>query len=67
MGIMLMPDAQDLDKDDYIPEPFRKVSAEEVHALMVEEQKEKKKKEKIRAKKLHRLGFDIEHSGEILF
>lgn len=58
---------QDLDKDDYIPEPFRKVSPEEVHALTVTLNNEKKQTDKMRAKKLHQLGFEVEHSGEILF
>ncbi|KAK4694690.1 hypothetical protein P7C71_g2932, partial [Lecanoromycetidae sp. Uapishka_2] len=58
---------QDLDKDDYIPEPFKKVSAEEVHALQREETKSRKKTDKARAKKLQGLGFEAEHSGEVLF
>lgn len=57
----------DLDKDDYIPEPYRKVSPEEVHALSVKVNKEKKQTDKVRAKKLQKLGFEVEHSGEILF
>lgn len=57
----------DLDKDDYIPEPYRKVSPEEVHALSVKVNKEKKQADKVRAKKLQKLGFEVEHSGEILF
>ncbi|KAF6230371.1 hypothetical protein HO133_004713 [Letharia lupina] len=36
----------DLDKDDYIPEPYRKVSPEEVHALSVKVNKEKKQTDK---------------------
>ena len=58
---------QDLDKDDYIPEPFRKVSAEEVHALKIKQTQDRKQPDKIRAKKLQELGFEAEHSGEILF
>ena len=58
---------QDLDKDDYIPEPYRKVSPEEVHALTVKANNEQKQTDKVRAKKLQKLGFEVEHSGEILF
>ncbi|KAK3173008.1 hypothetical protein OEA41_006336 [Lepraria neglecta] len=57
----------DLDKDDYIPEQFRKVSAEEAHAMKVKEAKEKQHTDKAKAKKLHSLGFEVEHTGEILF
>lgn len=64
---MLIAGAQDLDKDDYIPEPFQKVSAEEVHALVVQEKEEKKKSDKIKAKKLQKLGFEPEHAGEVIF
>ena len=58
---------QDLDKDDYVPAPYRKVSAEEAHALKIKQTQEKKQPDKIRAKKLQELGFEAEHSGEILF
>lgn len=58
---------QDLDKDDYIPEPYRKVSPEEVHALTIKVNHEKKQTDKAREKKLQKLGFEAEHSGEILF
>ncbi|KAL9031377.1 MAG: hypothetical protein Q9196_000594 [Gyalolechia fulgens] len=57
----------DLDKDDYIPEPFRKVSAEEVHALTVKKNQAMKRSDKIRQAKLQELGFEAEHSGEVLF
>lgn len=57
----------DLDKDDYIPEPYRKVSPEEVHALTIKVNHEKKQTDKAREKKLQKLGFEVEHSGEILF
>ncbi|KAL9136902.1 MAG: hypothetical protein Q9175_001882 [Cornicularia normoerica] len=57
----------DLDKDDYVPEPYRKVSPEQVHALIVKANNEKKQTDKVRAKKLQKLGFEVEHSGEILF
>ncbi|KAL2046852.1 hypothetical protein N7G274_000870 [Stereocaulon virgatum] len=57
----------DLDKDDYIPERFRQVSAEEAHALTVKEAKDRKQVDKTKAKKLQSLGFEVEHTGEILF
>jgi len=57
----------DLDKDDYIPEPFRKASAQEVHALSVAQAAERKRMDKVRVKKLGEQGFEVEHAGEILF
>ncbi|KAL8941079.1 MAG: hypothetical protein Q9216_002450 [Gyalolechia sp. 2 TL-2023] len=57
----------DLDKDDYIPEPFRKASAEEVHALTVKKNQTTKRSDKVRQAKLQELGFEAEHSGEVLF
>ncbi|MCJ1274800.1 SM-like, degradation of cytoplasmic mRNAs and positively regulates transcription initiation [Puttea exsequens] len=57
----------DLDKDDYIPPPFKQVTPEDVHARMVEETKRRKETDKAKAKKLQGLGFEAEHSGEILF
>ncbi|KAI4177455.1 MAG: hypothetical protein LQ343_000436 [Gyalolechia ehrenbergii] len=57
----------DLDKDDYIPEPFRKASAEEVHALTVKKNQAMKRSDKVRQAKLQELGFEAEHSGEVLF
>ena len=58
---------QDLDKDDYIPEPYQKASPEEVHALSVKEAQDRKRSEKVRQGKLQDLGFEVEHTGEILF
>ncbi|KAL8899043.1 MAG: hypothetical protein Q9207_006396 [Kuettlingeria erythrocarpa] len=57
----------DLDKDDYIPEPYRKVSAEEVHTLNVRKTQASKRADKVRRSKLQELGFEAEHNGEILF
>ncbi|MCJ1438779.1 SM-like, degradation of cytoplasmic mRNAs and positively regulates transcription initiation [Xylographa pallens] len=57
----------DLDKDDYIPEPFRKASAEEVHSLSVARKAERKKGEKVKEKRLGELGFEVEHTGEVLY
>ena len=58
---------QDLDKDDYVPEPFRKASAEEVHTLSLRQASERKRSDKIRQTKLQELGFEVEHTGEVLF
>jgi len=57
---------QDLDKDDYIPKPYRKASAEEVHALHKQEIQDRKQSDRIKHKKLQELGFEGEHTGEIL-
>lgn len=57
----------DLDKDDYIPDPFRKASAEEVHALTVKKSQAMKRSDKVRQARLQELGFEAEHSGEVLF
>ncbi|KAL8867877.1 MAG: hypothetical protein Q9174_005374 [Haloplaca sp. 1 TL-2023] len=58
---------QDLDKDDFIPEPFRKASPEEVHALTVKKNHANKRGDKLRQARLQALGFEAEHSGEVLF
>ena len=58
---------QDLDKDDYIPAPFKQASPEEVHQLHKTAIAVRKEKEKARGKKLGAEGFEAEHSGEILF
>lgn len=58
---------QDLDKDDYIPPPFKQASPEEVHQLNLKQVAERKAKEKWRGKKLGQEGFEMEHGGEVLF
>lgn len=58
---------QDLDKDDYVPQPFRKVDAEELHTMQSQQKQEIKETDKKRAKRLADLGFEMEHSGEVLF
>jgi len=57
---------QDLDKEDRIPEPFRQASANEVHAASVQESRARKHSDKVRQSKLQQLGFEVEHTGEIL-
>ncbi|KAF4313760.1 hypothetical protein GTA08_BOTSDO00507 [Botryosphaeria dothidea] len=54
----------DLDKDDYIPEPFEQAPAEKVFALQKQEIEERKKRDKLRRKHLKTHGFEGEHSGE---
>lgn len=57
----------DLDKDDYIPEPFRQASADEVHAVAKEQAAERKRKGKAKGKVLGSEGFETENIGEVLF
>jgi hypothetical protein len=57
---------QDLDKDDYIPEPFQRVSPEEIFVLQKSEEAEKKKQYKRTQSKLRSLGFEGENAGESL-
>ncbi|KAL8829169.1 MAG: hypothetical protein Q9191_002163 [Dirinaria sp. TL-2023a] len=56
----------DLDKDDYVPEPYHKASATEVHRLSVLESRERRSSDKEKQAKLQELGFEVEHTGEIL-
>jgi len=58
---------QDLDKDDYIPEPYKKASPEEVHSLSIQQAAERKRTEKVKQSKLGELGFEVEHTGEVLY
>ncbi|KAI9792406.1 MAG: SM-like, degradation of cytoplasmic mRNAs and positively regulates transcription initiation [Peltula sp. TS41687] len=48
----------DLDKDDYIPEPYREASVEQVTALQKKEQNERTRKDKLRLSRLKALGPD---------
>lgn len=56
----------DLDKDDYVPEPYQVAPIEKVFALKKEEEAEKKKVDKRRQKKLAAYGFEGEHAGEAI-
>ncbi|KAI6897621.1 hypothetical protein KC333_g5040 [Hortaea werneckii] len=56
----------DLDKDDYIPEPYKQAPVEQVFALKKTEEVEKKRLDKRRNKKLAEHGFEGEHSGEAI-
>lgn len=64
---LLLGPYQDLDKDDYVPEPFRKATATEVEALSLQEVQDRKISDKKKQAKLQGLGFEVEHAGEILF
>ncbi|KKZ65784.1 hypothetical protein EMCG_08407, partial [[Emmonsia] crescens] len=57
----------DLDKEDDIPPGYCQAPFEEVFALKKQEDNERKKGDKRRNTKLQTLGFEAEHSGEILF
>ncbi|PGH00021.1 U6 snRNA-associated Sm-like protein LSm1 [Blastomyces parvus] len=57
----------DLDKEDDIPTGYRQAPFEEVFALKKQEDNERKKGDKRRSAKLQTLGFEAEHSGEVLF
>ncbi|EZF14860.1 hypothetical protein H112_06028 [Trichophyton rubrum D6] len=57
----------DLDKDDDIPEPYRQAPASEVLKLKKQAEERRKRKDKKRSTHLQALGFEPEHSGEILF
>lgn len=56
----------DLDKDDYIPEPFELAPVEKVFALKKTEDQERKKVDKKRHEKLATYGFEGEHAGEAI-
>ncbi|KAF2089886.1 Sm-like ribonucleoprotein [Saccharata proteae CBS 121410] len=56
----------DLDKDDYIPEPYQPAPIEQVFALQKQEEAERRKKDKRRAQKLQAYGFEGEHAGEAI-
>jgi len=57
---------QDLDKDDYVPEPYQQASVEKVYALKKEEDSTRKKADKTKQRKLAALGFESEHQGEAI-
>jgi U6 snRNA-associated Sm-like protein LSm1 len=58
---------KDLDREDDIPTTITKAPFEEVFALKKKEDSERKTGDKKRHKELSALGFEPEHSGEILF
>ncbi|RDW90451.1 uncharacterized protein DSM5745_02226 [Aspergillus mulundensis] len=59
--------ADDLDKEDDIPPNLVKAPFKEVFDLKKKEDNERKTNDKKRNNKLQGLGFEAEHSGEILF
>ena len=56
----------DLDKDDYVPDPFEVAPIERVFALKKVEDQERSKAEKKKHKKLAAYGFEGEHTGEAI-
>ncbi|KAK4984718.1 hypothetical protein LTR66_008400 [Elasticomyces elasticus] len=56
----------DLDKDDYIPPPFKKAPVEEVFLLKKRELEETKRTDMVKQRKLAALGFEAEQSGEAI-
>ena len=64
---VLMLGEIDLDKEDEIPEPYKEAPMEEVFALKKQQEAQRKKADKARGRQLEALGFEGEHSGEILF
>lgn len=56
----------DLDKDDYVPEPFELAPIEKVFASKKAEDQERSKAEKKKHKKLAAYGFEGEHVGEAI-
>ncbi|KAL4876046.1 hypothetical protein BJY04DRAFT_200488 [Aspergillus karnatakaensis] len=57
----------DLDKEDDVPPNLTKAPFKEVFELKKKEDNERKSNDKKRNNKLQGLGFEAEHSGEILF
>ncbi|THC89029.1 hypothetical protein EYZ11_011523 [Aspergillus tanneri] len=57
----------DLDKEDDIPASVQRATIQEVFELKKKEDAERKTGDKKRQNKLQCLGFEPEHSGEILF
>lgn len=58
---------QDLDKEDDVPTSVTKASFEDVFELKKKEDSKRKTGDKKRHTELQALGFEPEHSGEILF
>ncbi|RJE18223.1 Small nuclear ribonucleoprotein [Aspergillus sclerotialis] len=57
----------DLDREDDIPPNIQKASFQEVFELKKKEDSGRKQHDKKKNSKLQNLGFEAEHSGEILF
>ncbi|KAF1989074.1 Sm-like ribonucleo protein [Aulographum hederae CBS 113979] len=54
----------DLDRDDYIPEPYKLTNQRELHKICKEETIQRKKREVRRARKLRKFGFEGDNGGE---
>ncbi|KAJ9218668.1 hypothetical protein DTO271D3_6950 [Paecilomyces variotii] len=57
----------DLDREDDVPPNWQKAPVQEVFELKKKEDSERKQRDKTRNKQLQTLGFEPEHSGEIIF
>jgi U6 snRNA-associated Sm-like protein LSm1 len=67
IGVSCFSGLQDLDKEDDIPPHIQRASFQEVFELKKKEDGARKVGDKKRHGKLQTLGFEPEHSGEILF
>ncbi|KAK3116905.1 hypothetical protein LTR53_002275 [Teratosphaeriaceae sp. CCFEE 6253] len=56
----------DLDKDDYVPEPYKLAPVEKVFALKKAQDAEQKVADKKKNKRLAAEGFEGEHAGEAI-
>jgi len=56
--------SQDLDKDDYVPEPYQPGPVEEVFELHKQDQARKRTFEKTKQKKMQALGFEGDVLGD---
>jgi hypothetical protein len=55
-----------LHNDEFIPEPYKEVTAAEVHILQKQEAEKRKKKEKSRSRLLRAYGFEVEHGADAI-
>ena len=59
--------AQDLDKDEDIPAPYKAAPEKEVRALAAEYAARRKKIDAIKSRQLGTHGFEAEAAGEVIF
>lgn len=58
---------QDLDREDDLPSHIQKAPFPEVFELKKKEDLERQRRDRKRSTNLQKHGFEVEHSGEILF
>jgi len=58
--------SQDLDQDDYLPDIFQEVDFKTIEWLHKQEAEKRKKRDKTRARLLHRYGFEGDHLGDAI-